>query len=136
MRAWPAVALLLALAAAPAAAQAPVLPPELLARLRPATERPLALDPGGDPRRFLAGDGTWEEARPPFLVDADGDGAWDFVIAVVDDEGSPRRAIIVHEWGEAAGRLGPAVFYAILDEAGDVTEWAGTPQPRPRRPAP
>jgi hypothetical protein len=133
----PALAGLLVLAAARlAAAQADgpveILPPELVQQLDPAIEHTLTLTPAGDVARFMVPDAAWEEAAPPILMDLDRDGTRDFVVLLLVDPGATRRALIIHEWGEAPDAFGKAVFYLIVGAEGRVIEWAGTHRVAPR----
>jgi len=121
----------------PAAAQVQLLPPALLAKLSPDTERPLALGPDGEPLRFQTGTERWEEAMPPGIVDVDRDGAKDYIVMLLSDEESDRRALIARVWGDAASAFGPTVFYLILEGDDVVVEWAGSPRlDAPVRPKP
>jgi hypothetical protein len=129
-----AIALLLAAGAATAAEPVEVLSEALVAALDPARERSLVLTPGGDAARFRDGDGTWEEARPPLILDLDRDGTRDFVVMVFQDPDTLQQAFLIHEWGQAADAFGPAVFYVIMDPDGSVAEWAGTHRLRPPSP--
>ena len=144
---WLVLALaVLPLSPAPAGAQVDVLPPDLVAQLVPAKEKPLALGPSGDPERFLAdAPGTWEEAAPPIMLDVGRTGTQDHVVFLLIDARSDHRALVIHEWGQSADAFGRAVFYAILEADGGVLEWAGTyrlspgpsaPATPPARPAP
>jgi hypothetical protein len=131
------LALLLSPASAPA--QVEVLTPDMLARLDPAKEKPLQLAPTGDVARFVGGEGDWEEAAPPLILDLNRDGVQDFVVLSMLDAAGMRRAIIIHDWGDAPDVFGNAVFYLILDATGHVEEWAGTHRLTPRavkRPGP
>ena len=116
-------------------AQVEVLTTGLVAQLDPAKEKRLTLAPNGDLARFLAGDGEWQEAAPPWILDLDRDGIRDFVVLMMLDVRTTRRALIIHDWGDAPDTLGNAVFYVILDAEDHVVEWAGTHQLTPR-PAP
>jgi len=131
---WPCLARLLAaagmLAAGPTVARAQVelLPPEIAAKLRPATERPLALAPDGEALRFRSGLERWEEAIPPGIVDVDRDGAKDYIVLLLADGESGRRALLAREWGDAPDAFGRTVFYVIIEDNDDVAEWAGSPR--------
>jgi hypothetical protein len=116
-----------------ARAQVLVLPPELMAKLVPANERPLTLAPDGEARRFKTGTEHWEEARPPGMV-VDRDGTKNYIVFILVDEDSGRRALIARVWGNAADAFGPTVFYAIIEDDDSITEWAGDPRldPPPR----
>ncbi len=118
--------LLLALAGRARAEPVALLPPELAAKLVPQTERPLTLAPDGEAVRFQTGPEHWEEGAPPAILDVDRDGVRDYIVMLLVDEASSRRALLVRLWGEAADRFGPTVFYVIIDDADDVLEWAGT----------
>jgi hypothetical protein len=121
------------LTAAPAAAWAQVelLPPQIAAKLTPATERPLALAPDGETLRFRNGSEHWEEARPPGIIDVDRDGTKDYIVLILADEGSGRRALLARVWGDTLDAFGPTVFYVILEDNDNVSEWAGNPRLAP-----
>jgi hypothetical protein len=126
------------LAAGPAVARAQVelLPPQIAAKLRPETERPLALAPDGEALRFRSGPERWEEAIPPSIVDVDRDGTKDYIVLLLVDGESGRRTLLAREWGDAPDAFGRTVFYVIIEDNDDVAEWAGSPRllppPRPR----
>jgi hypothetical protein len=124
--------------AATAGGSVTLLPPDVVAQLVPARERPLALAQDGEPLRFRSGEEQWEEAAPPDLIDLDGDGARDYIVMLLVDGGaSGRRALLAREWGAAADAFGRTVFYVIVDEDGSVAEWAGSPRlDPPARPGP
>jgi hypothetical protein len=105
-----------------------VLPPELMAKLGPANERPLTLAPDGEAVRFQKGTERWEEAMPPGIVDVDRDGTKDYIVLIFADEESGRRALVARVWGDAADTFGPTVFYVIIEDDNTVSEWAGTPR--------
>jgi hypothetical protein len=131
------VASLLAAAATPAWGQVELLPPELIAKLTPANERPLILAPDGEATRFRNSGERWEEAMPPGIVDVDRDGTKDYIVLILADEGSGRRALLARVWGDAADSFGPTVFYVIIEDDDTVAEWAGTPRlTAPARPKP
>jgi hypothetical protein len=114
-----------------------LLPPEIAAKLTAVNERPMDLAADGEARRFLSGAESWQEALPPSLVDADRDGARDYIITLLVDEKYGRRALIARQWGADATAFGPTVFYVILEESDEVVEWAGTPELAvPTRPSP
>jgi hypothetical protein len=70
-------------------------------------------------------------------VDVDQDGTKDYIVLILADEDSGRRALLAREWGDAANDFGRTVFYVIIDDSNDVAEWAGTPRlPLPLRPKP
>lgn len=115
-----------------ASAQVEVLAPATVEKLDPAKEKPLQLSPTGDIARLVSGDGEWEEAAPPLILDLDRDGVRDFVVLSMLDAQNLRRAIIIHDWGDAPDVFGNAVFYLILDAQDNVVEWAGTHRLRPR----
>lgn len=119
----------------PVSAQVEVLTPDMVARLEPAKEKPLTLAPNGDVARFLAEAGQWEEAAPPLILDLNRDGVKDFVVLSLVDASTIRRAIIIHDWGDASGVFGEAVFYLIFDAGDNLVEWGGKhrliPRPRP-----
>lgn len=120
-------------------AQVMLLPPELAAKLTAVNQRPLTLDPAGDPVRFTAASGSesWEEAAPPSIIDADRDGTNDYIVMLLVDEKYGRRALIAREWGDSAASFGRTLFYVILEESDEVAEWAGTPLlPLPAPPKP
>lgn len=125
-------------AAAPTAvlAQVEFLPPEILAKLGPANERPMALAPDGEALRFRTGTERWEEAMPPGIVDVDRDGTKDYIVLILADADSGRRALLARVWGNAADAFGPTVFYVIIEDDDEVLEWAGGPRlaapPRPK----
>ena len=106
-------------------AQVELLPPEILAKLLPASERPLALAPDGEALRFRTGTERWEEAMPPGIVDVDRDGTKDYIVLILVDGESGRRALLAREWGDAANAFGRTVFYVIIEDNDDVAEWAG-----------
>ena len=109
-------------------AQVSLLPAELLEKLVPATERPLTLAPDGEPLRFRTGTERWEEAMPPAIVDLDRNGTKDYIVLILADGDSGRRALLARTWGDALNEFGPSVFYVILDDNDDVSEWAGNPR--------
>ena len=120
-----------------AAAQVQLLPPEMQAKLVSANERPLALAPDGEALRFQTGTEHWEEAMPPGIVDVDRDGTKDYIVLILADEESDRRALIARVWGDVANAFGPTVFYVILEGDDTVVEWAGSPRlDPPARPKP
>jgi hypothetical protein len=120
-----------------ARAQVELLPPDLVAKLIPANERPLDLAPDGEALRFRNGAERWEEAMPPGIVDVDRDGTKDYIVLILADENSGRRALLARVWGDAADAFGPTVFYVILEDDSSVVEWAGTPRlAAPARPKP
>jgi hypothetical protein len=74
---------------------------------------------------------------PPGIVDVDQDGTKDYIVLILADEDSGRRALLAREWGDAANDFGRTVFYVIIEDSNDVAEWAGTPRlPIPLRPKP
>jgi hypothetical protein len=115
----------------PAPAQIDVLPPPLAGKLVAANQRALALAPDGDALRFQSGGEAWEEAAPPALIDVDQDGRRDYIVMLLEDGVSGRRALLCREWGEAADAFGPAVFYVIVEADDEVAEWAGRPRLEP-----
>lgn len=120
-----------------ARAQMDLLTPELAAKLLPGTERPLALAADGEALRFRSGSERWEEGLPPFVVDLDRDGTRDYIVLILEDGGSGRRALVAREWGTAADAFGRTVFYVIIEANDDVAEWAGSPRLAPQaRPTP
>lgn len=126
-------------AAGPLVAQAQVelLPPEILAKLGPANERPLALAPDGEALRFRTGTEHWEEAMPPGIIDVDRDGKKDYIVLILADADSGRRALLARVWGDTADAFGPTVFYVIIEDDDEVSEWAGSPRlDPPARPKP
>jgi hypothetical protein len=140
---WPRLLRVLAttgvLVAAPAVglAQVELLPPEIAAKLIPATERPLALGPDGEALRFRSGPERWEEGMPPAIVDVDRDGTKDYIVLILADGESGRRALLAREWGDAADAFGRTVFYVIIEDTDEVAEWAGSPRlDPPARPKP
>jgi len=120
-----------------ARAQVELLPPDLVAKLIPGNERPLDLTPDGEALRFRNGAERWEEAMPPGIVDVDRDGTKDYIVLILADENSGRRALLARVWGDAVESFGPTVFYVILEDDSSVVEWAGTPRlAAPARPKP
>ena len=121
---------LLLLAALPlvAHAQVSLLPPEMVAKLVPVSERPLTLAPDGEALRFRTGTEQWEEGMPPAIVDVDRDGTKDYIVLILADGETGRRALLARVWGDAADAFGPTVFYAIIEDNDDVSEWAGSPR--------
>ena len=118
-------------------AQVELLPPEILAKLGPANERPLALAPDGEALRFRSGTERWEEAMPPGIIDIDRDGTKDYIVLILADAESGRRALIARVWGDTADAFGPTVFYVIIEDDDGVSEWAGSPRlGPPARPKP
>jgi len=113
-------------------AQVEVLTQEMIAKLEPSKEKPLTLAPNGDLVRFLSDDGEWQDAAEPLVLDINRDGVRDFVVLSMLDVQTMRRAMIIHDWGDAPGVFGNAVFYLILDAEGNVVEWAGQHQLIPR----
>jgi hypothetical protein len=105
-----------------------LLPPEIATKLSPATERRLDLAPDGEALRFRSGPEQWEEAAPPGIVDVDRNGTKDYIVLLLADGGSGRRALLAREWGDAADAFGRTVFYVIIDDNDDVAEWAGRPR--------
>jgi hypothetical protein len=131
------LAAIVAVAVTPAWGQLELLPPELAAKLTPANERPLTLAPDGEAARFRNGAERWEEAMPPGIVDVDRDGTKDYIVLILADETSTRRALLARVWGDAADSFGPTVFYVIIEDDNTVAEWAGTPRlTAPARPKP
>jgi hypothetical protein len=120
-----ALAVVIAGGTRPVHAQMELLPPEILAKLLPASERPLTLAPDGEALRFQAGTERWEEAMPPGIVDLDRDGTKDYIVLILVDGESGRRALLAREWGNAANAFGRTVFYVIIEDNDDVAEWAG-----------
>jgi hypothetical protein len=120
--------LLLAVMPVIAHAQVELLPPQIAAKLSSATERRLLLASDGEALRFRSGPERWEEALPPDIVDVDGDGIKDYIVQLLVDEESGRRALLAREWGAAADTFGRTVFYIIIEENDDVAEWAGNPR--------
>jgi hypothetical protein len=132
-----AVAATIAAGSVSALAQVELLPPEIQAKLGPANERPLALGPDGEALRFRTGTERWEEAMPPGIVDVDRDGTRDYIVQLLADADSGRRALLARVWGDAADAFGPTVFYVIIEDNDDVAEWAGSPRlDPPARPKP
>jgi hypothetical protein len=132
-----AVAGLLAFAPAVVLAQVELLPPEIMAKLGPANERPLALAPDGEALRFLTGKEQWEEAMPPGIIDVDRDGTRDYIVLIFADADSGRRALLARVWGDRADAFGPTAFYVIIEDDDSVSEWAGNPRlAPPARPKP
>ncbi|HSD26551.1 MAG TPA: hypothetical protein VLL75_04560 [Vicinamibacteria bacterium] len=126
-------------AAVPAAvlAQVELLPPEILAKLDSASERPMALAPDGEPLRFRTGTERWEEAMPPGIVDVDRDGTKDYIVLILADSDSGRRALLARVWDDTPDAFGPTVFYVIIEDDDGVSEWAGSPRLAPlARPKP
>jgi hypothetical protein len=111
-----------------ACAQMELLPPEIRAKLLPASERPLTLAPDGEALRFQTGTERWEEAMPPGIVDVDRDGTKDYIVLILVDGESGRRALLAREWGDSANAFGRTVFYVIIEDNDDVAEWAGSPR--------
>jgi hypothetical protein len=120
-----------------AQAQVELLPPEILAKLGPANQRPLALAPDGEALRFRTGTERWEEAMPPGIIDVDRDGTKDYIVLILADADSGRRALLARVWGDTPDAFGPTVFYVIIEDDGEVSEWAGSPRlDPPARPKP
>jgi hypothetical protein len=118
---------IVAVAAIPAWGQLDLLPPELAAKLTP----------DGEAARFRNGAERWEEAMPPGIVDVDRDGTKDYIVLILADETSSRRALLARVWGDSADSFGPTVFYVIIEDDNTVAEWAGTPRlTAPARPKP
>ena len=59
------------------------------------------------------------------ILDVDRDGTKDYIIMILADEESGRRALIARVWGNAADAFGPTVFYVIIEDDDSVSEWAG-----------
>jgi hypothetical protein len=113
------------------------LPPQIAAKLTAANERRLELAPDGEALRFRTGAERWEEAMPPAIIDVDRDGTKDYIVLILADDDSGRRALLARVWGDAADAFGPTVFYIILENNDDVAEWAGSPRlAAPTRPKP
>lgn len=119
------VAIILLATPLAARAQFEILPPEILAKLTSANERPLTLAPDGEALRFRSGSEHWEEAMPPGILDIDRDGTKDYIIMILADDESGRRALIARVWGNAADTFGSTVFYVIIEDDDSVSEWAG-----------
>ena len=118
-------------------AQVLILPPEIVEKLVPASERPLNLAPDGEALRFKTGTEHWEEAVPPGMIDVDRDGTKDYIVFILVDEDSGRRALVARVWGDAPDAFGPTVFYVIIEDDDSVSEWAGSPRlDPPARPKP
>ena len=118
-------------------AQVLILPPEIMEKLVPASERPLNLGPDGEALRFKTGTEHWEEAVPPGMIDVDRDGTKDYIVFILADEDSGRRALVARVWGDAPDAFGPTVFYVIIEDDDSVSEWAGSPRlDPPARPKP
>jgi len=118
-------------------AQVLILPPEIVEKLVPASERPLSLAPDGEALRFKTGTEHWEEAVPPGMIDVDRDGTKDYIVFILVDEDSGRRALVARVWGDAPDAFGPTVFYVIIEDDDSVSEWAGSPRlDPPARPKP
>ena len=118
-------------------AQVEILPPEILAKLDPASERPMARAPDGEPLRFRTGTERWEEAMPPGIVDVDRDGTRDYIVLILADSDSGRRALLARVWGDTPDAFGPTVFYVIIEDDDEVSEWGGSPRLAPlARPKP
>ena len=129
--------LLLAAGSTTAVAQVLILPPEIMEKLVPANQRPLALAPDGEALRFQTGPEHWEEAMPPGMVDVDRDGTKDYIVFILADEDSGRRALVARVWGDKPDTFGPTVFYVIIEDDDSVSEWAGSPRlDPPTRPKP
>jgi len=140
---WRALASLLSatilLVAGPTVVEAQVLivPPQILEKLVPANERPLALAPDGEALRFKTGSEHWEEAVPPGMIDVDRNGTKDYIVFILADNESGRRALIARIWGDAPDAFGPTVFYVIIEDDDSVSEWGGSPRlDPPARPKP
>jgi hypothetical protein len=74
---------------------------------------------------------------PPGIVDVDRDGTKDYIVLILADETSSRRALLARVWGDSADSFGPTVFYVIIEDDNTVAEWAGTPRlTAPARPKP
>ena len=67
---------------------------------------------------------------PPAIVDVDRDGTKDYIVLILEDGESGRRALLAREWGDAADAFGRTVFYVIIEDNDDVAEWAGNPTSR------
>ena len=111
-----------------AAAQMLIVPPEIMEKLVPANQRPLTLAPDGEALRFQAGPEHWEEAMPPGMLDVDRDGTKDYIVFILADEDSGRRALVARVWGDKPDAFGPTVFYIIIEDDDSVSEWAGNPR--------
>src|SRR5215470_16285659 len=103
-------------------------------KLVPASERPLSLGPDGEALRFKTGAEHWEEAMPPGMIDVDRDGTKDYIIFILVDEDSGRRALVAVVWGHAPDALGPTVFYVTIEDDESVAEWEGSPRLEPPHP--
>ena len=118
-------------------AQVELLPPEILAKLDSANERPMALASDGEALRFRTGTERWEEAMPPGIIDVDRDGTKDYIVLILADADSGRRALLARVWGDSADAFGSTVFYVIIEDDDGVSEWAGSPRlGPPARPKP
>ena len=74
---------------------------------------------------------------PPGIVDVDRDGTKDYIVLILADADSGRRALLARVWGDSADAFGPTVFYVIIEDDDGVSEWAGTPRlAPPARPKP
>src|SRR5262249_42088201 len=78
----------------------------------------------------------WEEAMPPGMIDVDRNGTKDYIVFILVDEDSGRRALVARVWGDAADAFGPTVFYVIIEDDDSVSEWAGSPRLDPPHPKP
>ena len=111
-----------------AEAQITIVPPEIMEKLVPGNQRPLVLAADGEALRFQTGSEHWEEALPPGMIDVDRDGTKDYIVSILADEDSGRRALVVRLWGDSPSAFGPTVFYVIIEDDDSVSEWAGGPR--------
>ena len=129
------VALVLLAGSTAASAQVDILPPDLLAKLTAANEKPLALAPDGEALRFRSGAERWEEAMPPGIVDVDRDGTKDYIVLILADENSGRRALLARVWGDATDAFGPTVFYVVIERLRERFGAGAVPAPAATGPA-
>jgi hypothetical protein len=73
---------------------------------------------------------------PPGIIDLNRDGTKDYIVLILVDGESGRRALLARVWGDAANAFGPTVFYVIIEDSDDVSEWAGSPSLGPSVPKP
>ena len=71
---------------------------------------------------------------PPAIIDVDRDGTKDYIVMILEDGESGRRALLVREWGETAEAFGRTVFYVIIEDDNDGGGVGGAPAARPAGP--
>jgi hypothetical protein len=86
----------------------------------------LELDPQGHATRLMQAKFRCPGGIAP--VDMDGDGAEDYGMAAC--RAGDKRALVFYGPGDAEN-WGNVLFYVVIDQAGNVLEWAGNPEITP-----